>query len=111
MERLEANAAALAALVPEDYMLVGVGASVLNLQLERKAVHYYRDISDLNVGGTAVRDRIMADATAHGKVAFYLATHEDRVLMGDVLSAAPFVLVNSGMVGDVPVLCYERVAP
>jgi len=106
-ERLDERTAQLIEVVPEDYLLLGSGASVLNRQAGRTAIYHYRDISDLPVGGDTVERRIVADAAAYGKVAFYLATGEDWRLMEAVLAGGAYTLVSEGTVGTVPVRCYR----
>ena len=105
-EALQANANALDACVPEDYMLLGTGSSLLAFQLGRTPTHYYRDFSDLNVGGSTVPDQIIKDALEHGKVAFYLSDGTTVELMEKVLATGAFRLESKGMVADVPVQCY-----
>ena len=106
-EQFESAAAEFEKAVPEDYLVIGTGASLLNLQLGRESVKYYRDLSDLYVGGDAVAREIAADAVAHGKVAFYLATTEDVALMGFVLEHGDFVPAGGGTAGGVTILCYK----
>lgn len=104
---LNEEAAQLAELVPEDCLLIGLGSSTLNLQLERGSKAYYRDISDLYVGGKAVEEQMAADALAHGRVAFCLPDDIDREMVVNILSGGNFVLVRSGAVGELGVEVYE----
>ena len=104
---LNAEAAQLAELVPEDCLLIGLGSSTLYLQLDRDAKAYYRDISDLYVGGTVVEEQMTKDALAHGKVAFCLPDDIEREMITNILSGGHFVLVQSGRVGDLGVEVYE----
>ncbi len=106
-KQLETAAAEFKETVPEDYLVIGTGASLLNLQIGRDSIQYYRDLSDLYVGGDAVAEQIAADAVAHGKVAFYLATKEDVALMGFILEHGNFVPAGGGSAGDVTILCYK----
>ena len=61
------------------------------------------------------KDRIVADAIAHGKVAFYLISNTEEELMFRVLREAElsekgsFDLTSSGFVGGVPVFCYKLI--
>lgn len=107
---IEAQAEEFSALVPEDYMVIGAGASTLNLQLERKAEHCYRDFSDLTIDGTLVSDTIVEDAIAHGKVAFYLTEKDTGAndLMERILASENFVLTAEGDVGDATIKCYKK---
>ena len=107
IDLLNTEAAQLAALVPDDCLLIGLGSSALNLQLGRDSKAYYRDISDLYIGGTAVEEQMAADALAHGKVAFCLPGNIDREMVTNILSGGDFVLVSSGTVGALGVEIYE----
>lgn len=109
-EILEAQTEEFAEIVPEDYMVIGLGASTYLLQLERTAPYCYRDFSDLYVGGTLVADTIVEDALSHGKIAFYLSPIDKDIeaLMERILGAGEFTLTAEGSVGDARVLCYEK---
>ena len=102
----EGGAAELAALVPEDYLLIGTGSCVYQLQLERAPIHAYRDFSDLYVGGDLAAERVIADARAYGRVAFYLSTDVEVRLLEQFLASGESRLVASGNIGGVPVYCY-----
>lgn len=104
---LNAEAAQLAELVPEDCLLIGLGSSTLNLQLGRDSKAYYRDISDLYIGGTVVEEQMAKDALAHGKVAFCLPDDIEREMVTNILAGGDFVLVQSGRVGSLGVEVYE----
>ena len=105
---LDAQAAQWEALVPEeDCLVVGLGTAVLNLQLERGSPEYYRDVSDLYIGGTAVEEQMAADALRYGKVAFCFPDDIDRSIVTNVLSGGDFRLVRSGPVGELYAEVYE----
>ena len=110
VEAFEARTEQFEALVPEDYMVIGMGSSMYQLQLERPAKYCYRDMSDLYVGGTEVSEQMVEDAVAHGKVAFYIIYEEEDVidLMQRILSRANFTLTAEGSVGEAIVLCFEK---
>ena len=97
-------------IVPEDYMVLGLGASTFNLQLGRTSEYCYRDFSDLYVGGTVVADKIVEDALDYGKVAFYIPHGHSGTtqLMERILQEGDFVLTAEGTVGDAIVKCYEK---
>lgn len=102
------NAEKFGEIVPEDYIVLGCGASTYCLQLERKSEFCYRDFSDLYVGGDIAPNAIVADALKYGKVAFYLSTPDCEEIMNRILDEADtYNLVSEGTVGDVSVVCYE----
>ena len=110
VKKFEAQTSEFAEIVPEDYMVIGLGGSLYQLQLERPAKYFYRDISDLYVGGTEVSEVMVEDAVTYGKVAFYIIYDDSSTidLMYRILSRANFTLTAEGTVGEAVVLCFEK---
>ena len=95
-------------IVPEDCLVLGSGASMYLLQLERPSKLCYRDFSDLYVGGTDVADAMVEDALNYGKVTFVLTDDYSYEIMDRVLSKACFYeKISQGEVGQATVVCYE----
>lgn len=101
------KAAELEALVPEDYLLVGTGSCVLQLELKRDPLRCYRDFSNLYVGGNAAAEQILRDAREIGKIAFYMSTEKEWALLDMFLAQGNCRLVSSGTVGNTLVYCYK----
>lgn len=96
-------------LVLDDSIVIGNGANLYLLQNKKKSVEHYRDLSDLNVGGSFVKEKIISDIFEYGRVSIYMTSDHAVDINGIVADSGEFLLISSGEVNGYMLQCYEKI--
>ena len=81
--------------IPANTFAFGGGISWLYADLGWDTIGHYRDMSDMSVGGGAVKNTIVRDALSQDSFVAYLSTGREKEIVEQILMEAPeFVLIE-----------------
>jgi len=95
-------------IIIDDSIVIGNGANLYLLQNKKQSVEHYRDFSDLMVGGSFVKEKIISDIFEHGRVSIYMTSEHAIDIDKAVVDSGEFVLVSFGEVNGYMLNCYEK---
>ena len=97
-------------IVPTDTFSIGSCVYVINYQLHQESNAHYRDLSNLNLGGISVSDKIVNDALTHDYFSIWIMGNGEDFLLEKILYADPsYELAREINLGGYPLRVYSRI--
>ena len=97
-------------IVPPDTFSIGSCVDVLNYQLHQESNAHYRDLSNLNLGGISVSDKIISDTITHDYFSVWMMENGEDFLLEKILITDPtYELAREINLGGYPLRVYSRI--
>ncbi len=96
--------------VPPDTFSIGSCVDILNYRLHQEPGAHYRDLSNLNLGGINVSEKIVNDALEQDYFAVWLMNNGESGILSKILIENPeFQLAREIDLGGYPLRVYSRI--